>query len=416
MTTKRQSLVTTFAPGILVAATGVGAGDLLTAGLAGSSIGITIIWAALLGAILKWFLNEGIARWQMATNTTLLEGWITHLGRWIRWVFLTYLLIWTIFTGGALVNACGLAGQSFCRLGVNESYAKIGFGVIHALVGYTLVRWGGFRIFERVMSVCVAIMFVTVIVTAVLLTPDWAAVGASLIRPTLPGVQDMPWLLGVLGGVGGTLTLLSYGYWIREEKRSGTEGLKLCRVDLALGYAMTAAFGMAMIIIGSRTTITRAPGGIAQVAINLADQLAMSIGPAGKWIFLAGFWGAVFSSLLGVWQSVPYLFADFYFLRKEGPTGASSRDLTTTRPYRGYLAFMTLASLPLLVLSVRQAQLAYAILGSFFIPLLALTLLILNNRRGMVGDRHRNGIFTNLVLISTLAFFAYLTIDTTIKS
>lgn len=62
------------APGVLVAATGVGAGDLITAGLGGSAVGLIILWAAAAGAILKWFLNEGIARWQMATNTTLLEG------------------------------------------------------------------------------------------------------------------------------------------------------------------------------------------------------------------------------------------------------------------------------------------------------------------------------------------------------
>ena len=37
------------APGILVAATGVGAGDLLIASLAGSALGIGILWAAVAG-------------------------------------------------------------------------------------------------------------------------------------------------------------------------------------------------------------------------------------------------------------------------------------------------------------------------------------------------------------------------------
>ena len=98
------------APGILVAATGVGAGDLMTASLGGSAVGLAILWAAVAGALLKWFLNEGIARWQMATGTTLLEGWVTRLGGWIQWVFLAYLAVWCFFTGGALVSACGVAG------------------------------------------------------------------------------------------------------------------------------------------------------------------------------------------------------------------------------------------------------------------------------------------------------------------
>lgn len=93
------------APGVLVAATGVGAGDLITAGLGGSAVGLIILWAAAAGAVLKWFLNEGIARWQMATDTTLLEGWVHRLGSWVQWVFIIYFIPWSFFTGGALVNA-----------------------------------------------------------------------------------------------------------------------------------------------------------------------------------------------------------------------------------------------------------------------------------------------------------------------
>ena len=44
--TTRAPWFAVVAPGILVAATGVGAGDLLTAGLAGSAVGLGILWAA----------------------------------------------------------------------------------------------------------------------------------------------------------------------------------------------------------------------------------------------------------------------------------------------------------------------------------------------------------------------------------
>ena len=104
-TTSETSLLTIIGPGILVAATGVGAGDLLTASIAGSKAGIAILWAAPLGCVLKWTLNEGLARWQMATDTTLLEGWVTRLGRWIQWVFFIYFVMWSFFVGGALINA-----------------------------------------------------------------------------------------------------------------------------------------------------------------------------------------------------------------------------------------------------------------------------------------------------------------------
>ena len=45
------SLVT---PGLMVAATGVGAGDLATAAFTASQLGVAVLWAVLLGAFLKW--------------------------------------------------------------------------------------------------------------------------------------------------------------------------------------------------------------------------------------------------------------------------------------------------------------------------------------------------------------------------
>ena len=50
-------------PGIVIAATGLGAGDLIAASVAGAKYGVAILWAAVLGAILKFTLNEGLARW-----------------------------------------------------------------------------------------------------------------------------------------------------------------------------------------------------------------------------------------------------------------------------------------------------------------------------------------------------------------
>lgn len=399
----RLPLLAVVGPGVLIAATGVGAGDLLTCSLAGSRHGLTLLWAAWIGAILKWFLNEGIGRWQMATGTTLLEGWVERLGRWVQWVFLGYLLVWTVFTGGALVNACGVAGTAFLPLSDDLRTSKIVWGFVHSLGGAFLVWLGGFKLFERLMSTIIVVMFVTVMLTAILIRPDWGVVGYGLAVPRIPE-GGLGYVLGTLGGVGGTLTLLSYSYWIREKGRRGIEGARACRIDLAVGYVMTALFGVAMVIIGSSVSLERGP----TMALELSGQLGLALGALGKWVFLVGFWGAVFSSLLGVWQSVPYMFADFLALRREGGRGDLEKiDFTRSLPYRFYLLVLTFVPLPLLWLPVERAQLTYAILGSFFMPLLALTLLLMNNRTRWVGKRFRNGWAANVALVVTLLFFSY---------
>jgi hypothetical protein len=160
-----------------------------------------------------------------------------------------------------------------------------------------------------------------------------------------------------------------------------------------------------VIIIGSRVNLH---GQGATLAIQFADQLAGAIGPAGRWIFLIGFWAAVFSSVLGVWQSVPYLFADFMDLSRGAQPGVRRDvDLRQTKAYRGYL--LAIATLPMVFLwsPVRLIQLAYGIVGAMFLPILALTLLILNNQRSWVGSDMRSGWAINLALVLSVLFFGY---------
>ena len=93
-------------------------------------------------------------------------------------------------------------------------------------------------------------------------------------------------------------------------------------------------------------------------------------------------------------------------LLRSGSSPRQNTDLKQTPAYRGYLVAIALVSLPLLWISVQRAQLIYAVLGSLFMPLLALTLLIMNNRAAWVGKAFRNRWLTNAVLVVTLAFFA----------
>jgi Mn2+/Fe2+ NRAMP family transporter len=396
----RRLTLSTLGPGLLIAATGVGAGDLITASLAGSEVGVIVAWAAVVGALLKWTLNEGIARWQMATGTTLLEGWIAHLHPIVQWAFLVYFLLWSFVVGGALVNACGVAGASLLPIG-DANTSKIVWGTVHSLLAIVIVLRGGFKWFEGVMGACVAVMAVGVLATAAIL------VGAPVpvARSVEPAMGVSRWALAVLGGVGGTVTLLSYGYWIAEHKRAGSSGLAECRIDLGAGYALTALFGVSMILIGSHISIS---GRGAGVALDVAAHIGSVLGPTGRIVFLLGFWGAVFSSVLGVWQSAPYLFADFVTIRRSAFADRPAPAAVDERPeYRWYLLAIGLISLVWLWAPVRTIQLIYATIGAAFLPLLAATLLLMNNRRTWVGEL-RNGWAVNALLVATLLVFGYL--------
>jgi Mn2+/Fe2+ NRAMP family transporter len=395
-------------PGLLLAATGVGGGDLATGSFVGGLLGTAVLWAVLVGALLKFVVTEGLARWQLATGDTLIEGAFARLGPAIVWLFLPYLLLWSFFVGSAQMSACGVALHAMFPVFDDARSGKIAFGIVSGLVGLALVWYGGYRLFENVMRVCIGLMFTTVIVTAVLLWPGTAQVLEGLLVPRIPdaGGEGVAWTVALIGGVGGTLTVLCYGYWLREEGMTRAEDLPACRLDLASGYLMTAAFGVAMVIVGSNVVVE---GSGAELLVRLSDRLEELLGAWGKWLFLVGTLGAVFSSLLGVWQSVPYLFADCWNLIREGGDTNRVRAVdTTARPYRLYLCAIALLPIVGLFSSFREIQKIYTVTGALFFPVLALALLIFNGRASWVGAQFRNRPITVLALAAVLGFFSWM--------
>jgi Mn2+/Fe2+ NRAMP family transporter len=395
-------------PGLLLAATGVGGGDLATGSIVGGLLGTAVLWAVVVGALLKYVVGEGLARWQLATGDTLLEGAVRHFGPLVLWLFLPYLLLWSFFVGSAQMSATGVTLHAAFPVFERAETGKIVFGIASGLVGIALVWRGGYRLFEQVMRVCIVVMFATVVTTAVLLWPGTEAVLRGLLVPGIPdlGGEGLRWTLALIGGIGGTLTVLSYGYWLREAGLTRPEQLGTCRLDLGTGYVMTALFGISMVIVGNSISVE---GGGAQLLVNLAARLESELGVAGRWLFLLGAFGAVFSSLLGVWQAVPYLFADCWRLL-EHRSGAIPQALvdTRSRPYRIYLLCLGLVPMLGLFMTFRQVQQIYTTVGALFFPVLALGLLVLNGRARFIGKRYRNGPLAVLALCATLGFFVWL--------
>jgi len=385
-------------PGIVIAATGLGAGDLIAASVAGARYGIVVVWAAVIGALLKYTLNEGLARWQLATGTTLLEGWVRRLPRVWSLYFLVYLLLWSFIVAGALMAATGLALHAMLPAVSVETA-----GVLHSLMAAMLVLLGRYRLLEVLMKFFIALMFAVVLYCAVALQPDWGGVIGAIAVPRIPD-GSVFFLLGVIGGVGGSVTLLSYGYWMRERGWSTAAQLRQVRVDLLVAYTLTGVFGMAIMIIAAGVAPEILSG--SEMVLAVAEQMGVTLGAVGKWCFLIGFWGAVFSSMLGVWQGVPYLFADFVH---EWRGGSEAKVIDTASPaYRGYLVYLAIPPMVLLWTGKPVwVVLLYSVAGAAFMPLLAGLLLYMNGWRDWLGAL-RNRWSANLALLAALALFAVL--------
>lgn len=385
-------------PGLLLAAAGIGAGDVVVASVTGIRFGTTLLWAVAFTAALKFVLTEALARWQLATGETVVRAWVTRLPRWVGVYFAGYLLLWTFLVGASLSSACGLAGASlFPGLSVPV------WGAIHAVGAAALVGLNRYAQFQRVMKGCIAVMALCMLVCAALARPDPMAVLGGLLVPRLPADGGGAAVLALLGGIGGSLTVICYAYWMRAAGWSGAEKLPAVRRDVRLAYVFTGLFGMALIIIAAGVDAHGAGG--TRIALEIAAQLEAVAGPAGRWIFLVGFWCTVFTAMLGVWQGVPQVYVDLLAAWRGAPAPASAGGGRQNGIYLAALAYIALP--PLVLLWFKQpvaVVVAFSIAGAFFMPFLAATLLYLNNRRDWMGALANRRLGNTALIVCLLVF------------
>jgi Mn2+/Fe2+ NRAMP family transporter len=388
-------------PGLLVAATGVGAADLVATMIAGQKYGYALLWVAVLGCILKIILVEGAGRYSLSTQRSIFEGW-RSLGLWTTIYFVPYILLW-----GFVYGAAAMSSSALPLAAIFPQVPLPVFAIGSGLIGLALVWFGRYAFFEKVCAVLVALMFVTVVGAAVVTLPNVLDVLSGLV-PRIPD-GSMINVLSVAGGVGGTITLAAYGYWLREKGWHSPKWMKVMRLDNRMAYVMTGIFVVSMLIVGAELLNS------AQIAVATGDRglldlsrvLTERYGSVFGKFFLVGFWAASFSSLIGVWNGVSLMFADFVGHARHLPPGHPDTR-TGGRYFRAYILWLTLPPMLLLLLGQPVAIiLAYGVLGALFMPFLAVTLLwLLNTDR--TPDEWRNRWRSNLGLGLVTVFFVIL--------
>lgn len=408
-------------PGIVVAATGVGAGDLVATLIAGSNFGYTLLWAAVIGCVVKISLAEAAGRWHLATGRTLFDGWAS-LGRWTTWFFVVYVVIWGYVYGAAAMSSSGLPLQALFPDVMELKW----WGILTGVVGLVFVWFNKYAVFERVMTVLVGIMFVVTVYLAVRVTPHLGDAFAGLL-PVLPDEEDSILnTLGLIGGVGGTITLAAYGYWVNAKGWTDAGWMKVMRLDNRVAYITTGVFVVAMLFVGAEllhsANVAIASGD--KGLVQLSDILAEEYGSATAKLFLVGFFATSFTSLIGVWHGVSLMFADFVERYRKERVGAGGKALTDGKalsgeevasgareksvPFRAYLLWLTFP--PMILLFQGQPFrliIIYGVLGAAFMPFLALTLVwLLNSHR--TPREWRNGWLSNGMLAAAGLLFLVL--------
>lgn len=388
-------------PGLVVAATGVGAADMVSTLAAGSRYGYMLLWAIFAGVIMKIILVEGAGRYSLATGYTIFEGW-QKLGKWTTVYFAPYIVIW-----GFVYGASAMSSTALPLAALFPQIPLIAFAIATGIIGFLLVWFNKYAFFEKVTAVLVGMMFVTIVILAVIATPNIP----DMLRGMVPRIPEggMFYTLAMAGGIGGTITLAAYGYWLREKGWYTPKWMKVMRIDNTMAYVITGIFVIAMMIVGAEVVMA---AGVALSAgdkglIDLADVLIERYGPIIGRGFLVGFWAAAFSSVIGVWNGVSLMFADFMGnITGKGSEHPDSR--INGKWFKVYLIWLTFPPMVLLLLGRPIFLiLLYGSLGALFMPFMAIANLgLLNGKR--IPAAWRNNLWQNIALGITTALFVIL--------
>jgi undecaprenyl pyrophosphate phosphatase UppP len=201
-------------PGIVGAGVGLASGEFILWPYIASQVGLVLLWGAVLGVVIQWFLNMEIERYTLATGETALSGFNRI---WRHWglVFVGMVILANAWPGWATSSATMftyLFGGPVNPIAIGL-LLLIGLSLTLAPVVYDLV--------ERVIFLKVAAIgtFIAVVAVAAISGHAWHELPASATHVgTFPGELGVAVMLGAIAyaGAGGGQNLCQSN-WIRDK-------------------------------------------------------------------------------------------------------------------------------------------------------------------------------------------------------
>ncbi|MBX3420898.1 MAG: Nramp family divalent metal transporter [Pirellulaceae bacterium] len=232
--------LTIFGPGAIVASLTIGTGELIFSSRAGAIFGYRILFLFALITLAKWILLYSVARHMVASGVHPLRRWVNLPIGPRGWLpGLMFLLaavcipIWVSFHASVLGDWC--ADLTNTKRLLSGATVHI-WGLVILCGVFLLALRGGYRALENIQLLVITIMLAAVVVSLVLLRPDWFELLTGFIiprslefpqwlvddsRPALQRIAAQPlWIeaslyVGVIGGAG--YDYLAYTAFLREK-------------------------------------------------------------------------------------------------------------------------------------------------------------------------------------------------------
>ncbi|MBL9125736.1 MAG: Nramp family divalent metal transporter [Planctomycetaceae bacterium] len=347
-------------PGIILAGSIVGTGELLLTTSLGAEYGFAFLWLILFSCVVKVFIQIELGRYALSSG----EPTLAALNKLPGWRFGAHWLVWwwfimLLFTVSQLGAMAGGVGQALNlafpgvtpRIAAQlQSFApglavtlrerpEHPWAIMTALVAILLLLSGGYRRIEFITTFLVAgVTFVTVACVALLPSMGYGVglddirQGFSLDLLTLPA-GAIAAAFGAFGITGvGASELYAYPYWCLEKgygrytgPRNGSPEwadrargwLRVMYLDAWVSMLVFTVATVAFYILGA--TVLHRQGLVPEKSQMIATLSEMYVPTFGAWtkiVFLIGAWAVLFKTLYVASASNSRLTADFLGLAR----------------------------------------------------------------------------------------------------
>lgn len=365
-------------PGIIIAALVFGPSKITITTMLGSKFNYSMLWIVFVAIFFMTIFTYMSARIGIATQKSLLTTISEKLGKPAK-IF--------IGLGIFLVTASFQAGNS---IGVGIAFSEptgtshVPWILLFNVIGVSLLFFRSFyKVLEKIMISLIFLMLFAFITTLVLSRPDFSEIGKGLV-PSIPS-GSMGLVIAFMASCFSIVGACYQSYLVQERKK--------LRPDL-VQTGKESFLGMVILGLMSATLLICAaavlhPKGIEiQAASDMAKALEPAFGKYAAWLFLAGLFGASFSSLIGNATLGGTLSGDA--LGYGGQLESRNvRILIALIMLVGATVAIIFGKLPLQLIIIAQA------VTIFVVPFIGIAIFIVANDKKIMGS-YRNKMFSNI--------------------
>jgi len=383
-------------PGIITSNVDNDAGGIATYSMAGAHFGNNLLWTLIPVMAALIIIQEMSARMGVVTGKGLSDLIRERFG-----VRITVYLLFGIFVtnlGNVIAEFAGVA--SSLEIFHVSKFISV---PLSAVIVWLLVVKGNYRSVEKVFLFA-CLFYVTYIISGILAKPDWAAIGTSLVRPSL---SFSPGQLGMVIGLVGTTIAPWMQFYLQAsivEKNIAVKDYKHSRLDVVLGsFIVTIVAGF--IILTCAATLFKAG-----VRVETAADAALALKPlAGKYCSALFAFGLLNASLFAA--SILPLSTAFLVCEGMGWENGVNKKFSEAPQFYGlysFLVFLGAAVILLPRIPLFRVMLISQVVNGIVLPVVLIFMLILVNSRKLMGT-HKNGRVYNILCWITVAVLVVLT-------